>query len=513
MTNSAGAIGKHLCSLDDLPDRSLVKRSIGRKSFLVYRDGNEVFTVAHECPHHGQALEAGVVCDGSIVCPRHFARFDLRSGDVMSPPSMDGISSFEATVADGEVYVGRPKPQTLPAVGASSDERVIIVGGGAGGASCAEALRHNGFAGGVTLITAETSGPYDRTLLSKEYLAGSAEPGWLPLRDPDFYAAIGVDLVTDVTVERIDRPNRTVTGSDGIVRSYDALVVATGSEARTLRSIAGANVYTIRSFADADGLLGVLPKTRRVAVLGAGFVGLEAASALASRGIETTVVAPEAVLFESMLGHEIGTILKRLHEANGTLFRLGRFPTHLVDNGSAVELDDGSRVACDAIIVAVGAEPVTSLLASAGLCRRSSQIEVDERLRTADSRVYAIGDIASVPYSGLGVRFRSEHWTTAMNHGRAAAAVICGAPTVSLDIPFFWSDQAGVTVKGIGAQLGSPRRLIRGGEDENEILLGEFAHDGRLVGAAAVGFNESLMKAACALRAGEVVTEADFASF
>jgi 3-phenylpropionate/trans-cinnamate dioxygenase ferredoxin reductase subunit len=319
---------------------------------------------------------------------------------------------------------------------------VVIVGAGLAGSRCAETLRAQGYDGRVVLVGEEPVAPYERPALSKEHLAG--ERTTVELRAPEFWAERGIELVLGRRVDTIDLDGRTV----GPGLEWDALVIATGSRARRLPFAVPEGVHTLRTVADATALGAELRPGARLAVIGAGFVGAEVASTARSLGVEVTLVDMAAVPLERVLGPEVGRILADRFAAEGVDLRLGTGLGQLLAEDGRVtwlELTDGSTVACDAALVAVGAEPCCDL---AGDPRGG--IETDACGRTAHPGVYACGDVASAWRPSVGRRVRVEHWTSAAGQAAAVAHAILGTERPYDDLPYFWSDQFGLRLQHVG---------------------------------------------------------------
>jgi NADPH-dependent 2,4-dienoyl-CoA reductase/sulfur reductase-like enzyme len=239
--------------------------------------------------------------------------------------------------------------------------------------------------------------PVDRPNVSKDFLAGTAPDEWMPLRPLDFYRDSKIDFVSGL-VRAIDPAAKKVSTGDREL-SYGALLYAPGAEPARL-PIEGAtlpHVHTIRTLADAQVIIGKLPGVRRVVAIGASFIALEAAASLRARGLEVTVVAPDRVPLERVLGAEVGGCVQKLHEANGVVLRLGRKPASI--DPTHVTLDDGTRLAAELVIMGTGVRPRLDLAKSAGLAIDGGVV-VDERLRTTADGVYAAGDVARFPYRG-----------------------------------------------------------------------------------------------------------------
>src|SRR6202007_1130763 len=211
-----------------------------------------------------------------------------------------------------------------------------------------------GYEGGLTLVSADAAAPYDRPNLSKDYLAGQADPAWMPLKDDAFSQDNRIDLRLSTTVRGIDLAARKLTLSDQKALDYDRLLLATGAEPNRPKTpgFERENVFVLRSQADSDALIDASAGVRTVAVIGASFIGLETAAALRMRGLQVHVVAPESLPLESKLGPELGRLIKGLHEAQGVQFHLGRSASGF--SGETLTLDDGATLAVDLVVLGVG---------------------------------------------------------------------------------------------------------------------------------------------------------------
>ena len=360
---------------------------------------------------------------------------------------------------------------------------VIVVGTGLAGLRTAETLRAQGFEGRVILVGEEKYLPYERPALSKELLAGKRSAEQVMLRKPEFFEQEQIELVLGRRVEQIDAERRVALLDDGRELRWDALVIATGARARRLRGLeTPAGVLYLRTLADSLALSEELARGKRLAVVGAGFIGVEAASTATALGLEVTIVEPMEAPLERVLGTEVGTLLAERYRAHGIDLRLGAGVTGFSagEDGHvrAVRLDDGSEVACDVALVGIGAEPAGELLGV-------GEIATDASGRTALPDVYACGDVASTWRASLGRRVRVEHWTNAAGQAAAVARTILGEESVHDDVPFFWSDQFGLRLQHVGFASEWARVEIGGGT--NAFSARYLDHDGRLL--AALGDN------------------------
>jgi 3-phenylpropionate/trans-cinnamate dioxygenase ferredoxin reductase subunit len=327
---------------------------------------------------------------------------------------------------------------------------VVIVGGGAAGEAAAEILRRHGYDGSVTILSDDSAPPCDRPNLSKDYLAGTAEPSWIPLRSEKFYQEQRIDLRLNTEVKAIDPAAARVHLADGTALPYGALLLATGAEPVRLDT-PGADlphVHYLRTQADSEAIIGaVAAGARRAVIIGASFIGLEVAASLRQRGVEVHVVAPEKRPLERVMGEALGDFIRTLHEARGVVFHLeqtaARFdPAH-------VTLKDGKRLAADLVVVGIGVRPRTVLAEQAGLAVDRGVL-VNRYLQTSAPNVYAAGDIALFPHGPGGERIRVEHWVVAQRQGQAAARNILGAEAAYTEAPFFWSQHYDAAINYVG---------------------------------------------------------------
>lgn len=311
---------------------------------------------------------------------------------------------------------------------------VLIVGAGLAGARCAETLRAEGYEGRIVLAGEEPVAPYERPALSKELLAGARGLRDLFIRPPGSFAEADIELRLGVRIERIDVERR-LAWARGKELHWHSLVLATGARARTLPGLEGPRVHRLRTLADAVRLRDELRPGLRLAVVGAGFIGAEAASTALALGASVTMIEAAPAPLLRIVGPEVAALLASRYSAAGVDLRLGVGVAGLRADG--LLLADGSRVPCDAVLVGVGAEPAGEL-AGAG------EVLTDDCGRTALPGVYACGDVAR--WAGR----RTEHWTSASGQGVAVARAIAGRPEPFADLPYFWSDQFGLRLQMVG---------------------------------------------------------------
>jgi len=300
---------------------------------------------------------------------------------------------------------------------------------------------------------------------------------------------------------RLDLAAHTVTLGSGRALPYGALVLATGAEPRRL-SIPGADrphVRLLRTLEDSRAIIARASAVSRAVVVGASFIGLEAAAALRHRGLDVDVVGPEPVPLARVLGEEIGREVQRLHEEHGVRFHLGRTPREIRDDD--VGLDDGTRLPAGVVVVGVGVVPRTELAEAAGL-RVDNGIVVDASLRTSAPDVYAVGDVARFPDPRTGAPVRIEHFVVAERQGQAAARSILGLDGGYREAPFFWSQHYDVTLRYVGHAARWDRIDIRGSVAARD-FAGFYVDQGRVAAVVTAGRDMVALQAERALEAGD----------
>jgi 3-phenylpropionate/trans-cinnamate dioxygenase ferredoxin reductase subunit len=353
---------------------------------------------------------------------------------------------------------------------------VVIVGAGLAGQRCCEALRARGWEGRIRLVGEERHRPYDRPPLSKALLAGDAAPDDVALRPSPWYAEHDVELVLGRPAVGLNVAARELALGAGERLRYERLVIATGGVPRTLSALRGrTNVRMLRTLDDALALRSLLVPGLRLAVVGAGLVGLEVAATARSLGVEVTVVEAAAAPLASVLGPRIGTWLADLHVAAGVEV-LTSAPIEAVHGDArvaALTLAGGRRIACDAALVAVGMAPATDWLTGCGL--PPGAVTGDATGRTALPHVYAAGDAA-----GAG------HWEAAARQGAAVAAAILGIDAPTSGPPTFWSDQHGVRLQFAGTAAGHDRVQVEGDPAAGDARA-LYLREGRPIGGLLMG--------------------------
>jgi 3-phenylpropionate/trans-cinnamate dioxygenase ferredoxin reductase component len=357
----------------------------------------------------------------------------------------------------------------------------VIVGAGMAGGKAAETLREEGFDGRVVVIGAEAERPYERPPLSKDYLRGESERAGVYLQeDAGWYERHEVELRTTTSVESLDIGGRAVVLADGERIDYDALLLSTGAEPKTL-AVPGADlegVRVLRTLDDSDALRAVLDGGGRLVVVGAGWIGCEVAASARQRGMEVAVIEPQSVPLEGVLGPELGAFYRDVHADHGVALHLGTGVEAIEGAGRAerVRAGDGTTLDADAVVIGVGVAPRTAL--AEGVLDVDDGILVDAGLRASAEGVFAAGDVASHDHPLFG-RLRVEHWANALEQGPAAARAMLGQDVAYDRVPYFFSDQYDVGMEYAGHSRPGDEVVFRGDPATREFIA-FWLRDGRV---------------------------------
>jgi len=374
---------------------------------------------------------------------------------------------------------------------------VVIVGAGHACGSAAAELRRAGFQGAITLIGDEPIPPYERPPLSKAWLKGETDADKLALKPASFYAEAGIDLRLDQTVTAIDRGARTVTLGDGSRIGYDLLIIATGARARRipLPGLDLDGVLELRNAADADRLKAVLRPGAHLAVIGGGYIGLEAAASARGLGCSATVIEAQPRVLARVACEILSTFFQDFHRAQGVSIEVNAQVTALEGKDghvTGVRLGDGRLIPCNAVLVGVGAVPNQELAADAGL-ECGNGIIVDLSARTSDPSIFAIGDCTHRPLPLYERSMRLESVPNALEQARAAAAAIVGKPVPPPEVPWFWSDQYDLRLQIAGIPFDTDTIVVRGDIAAAKFALFHLKADGTVQAVEAVNASTEFM--------------------
>jgi 3-phenylpropionate/trans-cinnamate dioxygenase ferredoxin reductase subunit len=366
---------------------------------------------------------------------------------------------------------------------------IVIVGAGHAGGTVAALLRQYGVEAPISLIGEEPAAPYQRPPLSKAWLKGDADLDGVMLKPESFYAEHGIVLRTGVQVQALDRAAGRVVLQGGETLAYRNLILATGARARPLPA-PGADlpgVLALRTLADAEALRGQLAPGVRVAVIGGGYVGLEAAASARALGAEVTVIERERRLLARVACATLSAFFQSLHERHGAHFVLAASVVGVEGEGrvQGVRLADGRLIPCDVALVGVGALPNQELAQAAGLdCDDGVRVDLDAR--TSDPAIFAIGDCTRRPMPLYDREWRLESVPNALEQAKAAASALSGRPRPAPEVPWFWSDQYDVKLQIAGLPLDVDQVVVRGAPEDGRFAVFHLNGAGRVMAVEAV---------------------------
>lgn len=389
---------------------------------------------------------------------------------------------------------------------------IVIVGAGLAGLRTAEELRRVGYDGELVLLGDETRPPYDRPPLSKQFVRGETDD--TTLRPADFFADKRIDLRVNTAAVGVDLAARRVLLADGSAIEYHHLIIATGLRPRRLPGLAAlAGVHVLRSHDDAVALRTELAGAGRALVIGAGFIGCELAASFRAGGLPVVLVEPQPTPLAGVLGEQVGSLVGRLHRAEGVDLRCGVGVDSLLSDTTGrvrgAVLSNGVEVLADLVVVGIGSRPVTEWLEGSGIALAEPSagggVLADEAGRTGVDGVWAVGDVAAWRYPSGGCT-RIEHWTNAGEQAKLLACTLLGAePPSAAQVPYFWSDQYDVKVQALGTpRAGDDIRIVA---DDGRKFLAYYSREERLTGVVGGGMPGQVMKTRAKIAAGAPVAE------
>lgn len=378
-------------------------------------------------------------------------------------------------------------------------EQFVVVGASLSGLRAVETARKSGFTGRITLVGDEAHLPYDRPPLSKSFLEASSIHPEIPFfrNEKTLTEELGIELLLGNAAEHLDTRRRLVSVS-GREIPYDAMVIATGTRARQIPGCSHLEgVHPLRTLDDALSVRAALDTNTRVVIIGAGFIGSEVASSARKRGLDVVVIETQPTPLVRAIGEAPGSFVSSLHQRNGTDLRCGTGvrKLHGESRVSAVELDDGTIIATDLVVVGIGAIPNTEWLDGSNISLDEG-ILCDEYLWTGVPNVYAAGDVVKWLNPVFNRHQRLEHWTSAAEQGAAATRNALGfePATPYQTVPYFWSDWYDSRIQFVGSTHADEVRVVDGNPDIDSRWIALYRKGDRLVGALTVNAQTEIMK-------------------
>ena len=383
---------------------------------------------------------------------------------------------------------------------------IVIVGGGLAAARTAEQLRRAEYPGPITIVSDERHLPYDRPPLSKDMLRNADHD--VVLKPQQFYDERDITLRLGAAAQSVDTAARVLSLADGSTLAYDELVIATGLAPKRIRSFPDLEgIRVLRSIGDSVALREHAARAQRAVIIGAGFIGCEVAASLRQLGVDVVIVEPQPTPLASVLGEKIGSLITRLHRAEGVDVRCGVGVASVTgtDKVEKVVLSDGTELDADVVVVGIGSHPVTGWLDGSGI-EVDNGVVCDDAGRASAEHVWAIGDVASWR-SEVGHQVRVEHWSNVAEQARVLVPAILGqAPgSAAISVPYFWSDQYDVKIQCLGEPAADD--VVHVVEDDGRKFLAYYERDGVLTAVVGGGMPGKVMKARAKIASGAPIAD------
>jgi apoptosis-inducing factor 3 len=485
----------------DLQDGEMKTIDVDQENkILLCRIKDAYFALSPTCPHYGAPLEEGILNNERIVCPWHQSCFHAKTGDMLEPPSIQSLVKYETKISGDDIIIMLPEEletARVPEMTKSDKEtldEVLIIGAGASGYMAAQSLRENGYTGKIRMLTSEEKTPYDRPNLSKDYLAGSAEDEWMPLRNDAFYDEYGIEVIFNKTVKELYIEKNLLIFDDGMQLNFSKLIIASGGIPRKFE-LPGSelnNIYYLRSWQSSDEIIKASESADDIVIVGGSFIGMEAAFHLKKRtGKNITVIIKEDLPFVKTFGPEIGRLFLEHHKENGIIFRLNKSVSAFEGDQkvNSIILDDGDKIKTDLVLAGIGVKPAVSFIKDIDP-EKDGSIKVDDRFcLTGD--VYAIGDISTFPYWKTGGYTRIEHWRTALQQGKTAALNIMGKNLPYRGIPFFWTRHGDLGLVYVGHARDWDEIIFSSYPGSKEFIA-YYIKDNSVIAAAGINKNKDM---------------------
>lgn len=520
--NKKSSSGTVVCGVDDLDDGQMKEvELLGNKILLIRENATSFHALGAKCTHYGAPLCSGSFLNGRVRCPWHGACFNVETGDIEDFPGLDSIPKFDVVIEGDQVIVmadkkvleiqKRTKPMSCAVK--SVKQTVLIVGGGPAGLVCAETLRQEQFQGEVIIVTKEKYLPYDRPKLSKA-LNITAEQ--ITLRDKKFFKDNQIHVKLEDEAMKVNIETKTVSFKEGRLISYDFLVLATGTSPNCLTEIKGhdlKNVMTLRTVDDAR-LIAKESESKDVFILGASFIGVELAVAMADKAKSVSLIGSGEAPFHSLLGKEVGNAVKKLLVEKNVKFHfqttISEFVGGIGGMLKGVVLTDGSKLSADLCVLGVGSFPSTDFVKYSGInITNKGFIPVNKQMETNAAGVYAVGDITQFPLFMAGDQsVNIQHWQMAHQQGRIAALNILGKATNIRSVPFFWTHIGSKSLRYTGYGYGYDDIIIDGNLEDLKFVA-YYTKGDYVVAVATMNSDPFAAQAADFFLSGQKLTKAE----
>ncbi|XP_056587724.1 apoptosis-inducing factor 3 [Triplophysa dalaica] len=508
-----------VCTESHLKDGEMMEVEVGRHNVLLVRCDGVYSAISNQCTHYGAPLSKGVLSGHRVRCPWHGSCFNVKTGDLEEYPGIDCLPCHKVKVENSKVYVSVKKkiqgqPKRLKWMQARDQEvfhTVLLLGGGAASLSCAETLRQENYRGRIIMVSRDDLLPYDKTRLSKVM---NAESDSLLMRRMEFFHEYDIEVWLRKEALSIDTNKKTVTFDDGLIQSYDQILIATGCRAKCL-DCPGAdqgNVLMLETPDDARRIHYACMGSRTV-IVGTSFIGMEVASYVIDMASSITIIASSELPYQKTLGPEIGKVTMMMLAERGVVFHMNDAIVEVQGEDrrvKGVKLKSGIIIEADVLIVGIGVNPNSGFLKGSPINMDSKNyVIVDKYMRTNIKDVYCAGDLTSFPLKmAEGQRVTIGHWQIAQAHGRNAAFNMLHREVELHTVPFYWTVLLGRTIRYAGYGEGYTEMVLKGQFENMKFLAFYLKHD-EVVAAAGLNVEPAVSVVAERLAEGRVITKAE----
>eukprot|EP00347_Sterkiella_histriomuscorum_P021448 403333940 len=462
---------------------------------LIAKHNGKLHSIGNYCTHFGAPLHTGTLYQDKVFCPWHSASFSIENGFIDGAPGLDGVPKYEVVEKGTQHFVNVPetiKKNEQPYLAKRNPQnksRYVVIGGGPAGLSCAETLRQAGFTGEISLVSAESIAPYDRTGLSKAIGSGSA----FSLRDQAYLREADIDMHLNSRVTRVDSQNKTLT-----IQQYASGTYATKPP---IKGIDLQNVYLLRDHLDQTNIKEKALNAQSIAIIGAGFIGSESAAALKMQygdKKQIHLIHADQVPMQRQFGLQVGQALKNQHEQNGVSLNMNKMVVEILSddgkNATGVLLNDGSIIKSDLVIIGAGVLPSTQFLNNTGLnLDDKGAIFADSYLQTNHNDIFAAGDAVVFPYPHSNQKVRIEHYITAMDQGAFAAFNMLGLNKAYNRVPFFWTRHYNQSIQYVGYATAFDEVHVQGNVEKGEPFIAYYIQNDKVLAASGLFKSDAIM--------------------
>ncbi|KAK5918155.1 hypothetical protein CgunFtcFv8_002942 [Champsocephalus gunnari] len=514
--DSSEELTEVVCLESDLKDGQMMEVEVGNHSVLLTRSEGRYSAIGHKCTHYGAPLSKGFISGNTVRCPWHGACFNIHTGDLEEYPGMDCLPCHKVKIQNKKVYVSINKKtlrqekrvKSMGALVPGVNQTVLLLGGGAASLICAETLRQEHFGGRIIMVTRDELLPYDKTRLSKVM---NVQSDSILLRRMEFYHQYDIEVWLRKEAVSLDTDKKTVTFDEGLVQSYDQLLISTGCRAKAL-DVPGTKLDNIKMLETPEDARQIHAAClgHNVTLVGTSFVGMEVASYLINKASSITLIGSSELPYQNTLGREVGKVTMTMLSEKNLKFYMNDNVTEIkgVDGKvKEVVLKSGKVIPADVLIVCIGIKANSEFLRSSKIqLDQNNFVTVDKHMRTNIPSVYCGGDLATFPLAMAKNRMVNiGHWQMAQAHGRIAALNMLDKQTELNSVPFYWTVLLGKTIRYAGYGEGYTDIVIKG-KFEDKKFLGLYMKNDEVIAAVSLNYDPALSAVAERFAAGKVIT-------